>query len=663
MREGQREFYADAKEAAQNGKILLANAPTGSGKTAAALSAVLESSLQNNRRALFITNRSSHHMMAMEEIIRMNCNRKPAIASLKGGIGKIYAIDKIAKEKMCIYRLRNSRDFGMLRCEMGRSFCAYSRPSQAIVADVLEGGFDAAKANAYCMEKNACPHFASLGAMRGADIVIADYRYLFDEGVRNAFFQSSGFSLESADVIIDEAHNLPDAVREINSPSIDQDTCRLAAQGVAFAKKLAKKEGDAGKVASFSAPYSYIRETLSGFIDAMALAKKEGESSPLSVSEVAFFRKVHYGKSTLSGQGAKVSRSLHEDLIDAALYVRGCLAKGGADDDYSVEGIRKMEELASFLSVAANVAFGSPSAGLFARNIGEGNYLLKAELYDPAQITSEIFQKLHSAVLMSGTLIGKKSLIDLLHLQQSRIMRPDDSSYPSSFSKEKNPIAICSAATSRFSGRSDAANAKAMARIISDAARSCHPHSVAVFYPSYDYMESIRPNLALAEFSHEFEERHSSAKAQERKAKIERGASRGPLVFHGVIRGSFSEGVDFKKNPFKLIIIAGFPHPKNSGPHEAYEKYLSSKFKNPRTARLYASIYPALIRSAQALGRGIRGEDDMCYGVLIDDRFEAYKNLLPSSILQRAKLLRPGEIAQDVGLFAGKIPGERQNQV
>ena len=40
IRLGQKEFYLDAKKAASEGKILLANAPTGVGKTAAALSAV-----------------------------------------------------------------------------------------------------------------------------------------------------------------------------------------------------------------------------------------------------------------------------------------------------------------------------------------------------------------------------------------------------------------------------------------------------------------------------------------------------------------------------------------------------------------------------------------------------------------------------------------------
>jgi len=659
MRVGQREFYLDAKEAAENGLILLANAPTGIGKTAAALSAVLEAALPAKRKVLFLTNRSSHHLQAVEEIKRMNESRGGEIARAKGGDGRILLVDKIAKERMCLHRLRNPHESGPLRCEMSRSFCDYSRPKDSVVAEVLEAGLAAKGTNALCAGKSACPHFAALGAMRGADIVIADYRYLFDEGVRGVFFQASGFSLAESDVIVDEAHNLPDAVREINSPSIDQESCRLAAQGLLLARKLAKKQENAALADSFVAPHAYLRDTLADLIDEAGCAGKEDEEVEIGKAAVAIFGRAHYGRSTLgivSGddtadgrEGAAGDRSnIASELIRAADFVRECFAKGGMAEEFSSEGVKRMEELACFLSAASAVAAGGKSAGLFARNLGDGEFVIKAVRFDASEIAREIFAGVHSAVLMSGTLVGKKALVDLLGIEEARVLRLEEAAYQSAFSPKRNPIAICTAASSRMRERGEGGSTEMMAKIISEAAKNCLPHSVAVFYPSYDYMAMVGKKLALPEFLQQSEMRSSTGKAGERKENIEKGVGGAPVLFHAVIGGSFSEGVDFKKNPFKLIIVAGFPHPRSGGPHSAYESYLGWKFKSQSIAEKYASIYPAIIRSVQALGRGVRSETDWCYGLFIDDRFEKYRSMLPVGIRERARQLSPSAIGKEM---------------
>lgn len=654
MREGQREFYLDAKNAADKGLLLLANAPTGIGKTAAALSAALESALPQGRKVLFLTNRSSHHLQAVEEIAKMNSTRAGAIGLAKKGSCRILLVDKIAKERMCLYRMGGRSEDGPLRCEMSRSFCAYSRPKEGVILGVLEANLPAAGTNSLCAIKAACPHFAALGAMKGADVVIADYRYLFDRGVRNVFFSSSGFSLEKCDVIIDEAHNLPDAVREINSPSIGQDSCRLAATGLQLARKLAKKQNDTALADSFAAPHRYLRDTLSELVEEAGLSGNEGEETELGKAIVAMFGEAHYARSTLgaSSGGMGSHPSIASELVRAAACVRECLNKGGAPGEFSSEGVKSMEELAAFLATAATVAGGSRSAGLFARRQGGGKFVIKAALFDASEISREIFAGLHSAVLMSGTLVGKKALVDLLGIDPARVQSLQEAAYASAFSPKRNPMAICTAASSRMRERAEGGSTEMMARIISEAARGCLPNSAAVFYPSYDYMATVMGKLALPEFLHESEIRRSTIKAGEKKAHLESGVGGAPVMFHAVIGGSFSEGVDFKKNPFKLIMVAGFPHPKSGGPHAAYESYLGWKFKSMHTAGLYASIYPAIIRSVQALGRGIRSETDWCYGLLIDDRFEKYRGLLPVGIRERARQLSPSAIGREVAAFS-----------
>jgi len=656
MRDGQREFYLDAKEAAEGGMVLLANAPTGIGKTAAALSAVLESAIPAGRKVIFVTNRSSHHLQAMEEIRKMNSARSAELGALRFGMRRILAIDKIGKERMCIHRLRNRSETGALRCELSRSFCAYSRPKEEAITGLLEGDMGAGDANAFCAQKSSCPHFTALGAMARADLIIADYRYLFDEGVRGVFLQNAKIALDKLDVIIDEAHNLPDAVREMSSPSIDQDSCRLALSGIAAARKLARRMKDDALAETFSAPHDYIKGTLSALMEEIALSGKEGAEVPLSGGALAIFRSDHYAKSTLGANG----REVVSELERASQFLRDAVSKEGMREDFTAEGVEKMGELAAFLKSASAIAEGSKSSGLFAKNEGDDNFTLKCVLYDPSEVSYGVFSALHSAVLMSGTLIGKKALVDLLGLEPARVLRQEESSYASAFPQNRHPIAICTAASSRFSERGLGGSVGMMARVIAESSRAAWPHSVAVFYPSYDYMAMVHKELALPEFLHESETRLSTGKAGERKARLESGVEKGAMMFHAVIGGSFSEGVDFKKNPFKLIIVAGFPHPKSDGQHSAYETYLGLKFKSRHTADLYASMYPAIIRSVQALGRGIRSETDWCFGLLLDDRFEKYGSLLPEGIRAKAKRLSPSETAKNVHAFKETMAGGKE---
>ena len=647
MRKGQREFYVDAKKAASEGKILLANAPTGIGKTAAVLSAILESALPAGRKVLFLTNRSSHHAQVIEEIKSMNALRKDELARLRPEMPLVRAVDKIAKEKMCLHRLRNPHETGALRCELSRAFCSYSKISQQAVSGLLESEMAAHDSNSFCGEFHSCPHFSALAAMQRADVIIADYRYLFDGGVLEVFLKSSGAALAGLDVIIDEAHNLPDAVREINSPAIDSESCSLALHGLAIARKLARKMNDAALAESFSAPYAYLKETLSGKIERIALSGEEDEDVKLDGKHLAVFSEGNYAKSMLASE----SNGLAGELLRAACFMRETFAKGGMDEEFSSEAVRSLEGLACFLLSAAKAAAGDKKFGLFSRNEGEGKFTVKAALFDSSDVSSSIFDEIHSAILMSGTLVGKRAIVDLLGIEEGRVIGIEESAYESAFSPELHPIAICTAASSRFSERADGTSMRMMGRIISEAARACLPYSVAVFYPSYNYMGMMKKELDMPGFFHEHETRKSSGGARERKARLESNAAKGAIAFHAVIGGSFSEGVDFKKNPFKLIIIAGFPHPKSGGAHSSYEEYIAWKFKSRATASMYASIYPAIIRSVQALGRGVRSESDWCYGLLLDDRFEQYKLLLPEGIRTRARLLAPSAVSKDVERF------------
>src|SRR5437016_12457307 len=81
----------DARKAIEEGRHLLAHAPTGIGKTAVALVASLEFAVRANKLVLFLTSRQSQHRIAIETVRRIE-SRGPRIAT----------VDLIAKQSLCL---------------------------------------------------------------------------------------------------------------------------------------------------------------------------------------------------------------------------------------------------------------------------------------------------------------------------------------------------------------------------------------------------------------------------------------------------------------------------------------------------------------------------------------------------------------------------------
>src|SRR5439155_8809903 len=58
-----------------------------------------------------------------------------------------------------------------------------------------------------------CPHKVAMDAASRANLVVCDYNYLFSE-ILERFLPRLGRSLDELVVIVDEAHNLPDRIRD-----------------------------------------------------------------------------------------------------------------------------------------------------------------------------------------------------------------------------------------------------------------------------------------------------------------------------------------------------------------------------------------------------------------------------------------------------------------
>jgi len=452
---------------------------------------------------------------------------------------------------------------------------------------------------------------------------------------------------------------------DINARQIGEKTLKNAQRALNDARKQSEEAPE--MLAQINLVSGYIKNAL-----APALKRLVDESEAAKVEkrlpreEMAPFHPdkfSKYGLSNLFGgsDSERLSVMLHE--ITEFLRLLAMKEEGARLD---VDGMSSLVELTAFLQSAEMAASGNPAYGMFIKTSEDREFFrARTALFDPSLVSSHVFSEVHSATLMSGTLIGKRGLCDLLGIEPARAMQLEEGAYESPFDAQRKRVRICSWVSSRARERVDSRRVKVMAAIIDEAARACAPHSLAIFYPSYDYLRMVKDELVLSGFRHETEMRRDKHTAvEERKARVEaRTFEEKPIVFHGVIGGSYSEGMDFRNNPFKLIVIAGFPFPKPDARHEAYEGYLKKKFGNETRATELASLLPACIKTVQAMGRGIRKAEDYCYCLLIDDRFVKYKSYYQPSLKGDVEVISGSEkkrIWEDITLFMEQMDAGKQ---
>ena len=202
FREGQHELAAQVYYAIREKSALLAQAPTGTGKTIAVLFPALKALADGHAAKIFyLTARTTQQEAAILAARRIHAPHLRSVVIT-------------AKEKMCVYDHPICREG-----DCPRAAGYYDRLGDALSSlNQLDGVFSPDVIRAHAAKHFLCPFELSLDLSLSCDLIICDYNYAFDPRVRlQRFFQTGrgGFVL-----LVDEAHNLPDRARSMYSAAI-----------------------------------------------------------------------------------------------------------------------------------------------------------------------------------------------------------------------------------------------------------------------------------------------------------------------------------------------------------------------------------------------------------------------------------------------------------
>ena len=199
-RDGQRQMAANAYVAARDHRRVMIEAPTGIGKTAAALFGALKAAGEGRTSAIFYLTARTTGRRAAENALELM--RKKGL--------HVRSVTITAKEKSCVP--------GNLACQDCPYSAGYYDRRRAVLVKALEmERLGADEIRALADEERLCPFELSLDLSESADVIICDYNYAFDPRVRlQRFFTRKN----DCTLLVDEAHNLPERARDMLSASL-----------------------------------------------------------------------------------------------------------------------------------------------------------------------------------------------------------------------------------------------------------------------------------------------------------------------------------------------------------------------------------------------------------------------------------------------------------
>jgi DNA excision repair protein ERCC-2 len=578
-RKGQESFIKVVNTALENKKDVLAQIPTGVGKTAAVLSATLSYAIEHNKKVIFLTSKHTHHKIAIDTLRKIKEKYELDIKAIDF-IGKIWMCSRQEVDtnhsggfnEYCKHLIDNDE------CEFYRNFHNKARffSNKILLSDLKSKILHIEELVEKCRNANVCPYEAASHLAKKSKVIIADYFHILDPRIRKTFLKKIDNEIEDSIIIWDEAHNLPNRARDllsINISTISLDNCISEVQ-----KYNAELEGKILEIKN------KLKDLADKYVEKEILIDRE--------------------------EFISIEESFIESLEEVAEQVL-------EEKQYSY-----LKNLVKFLRNW------DPDGKEFSRILkktmtrkGKPMITLEKNCLDPAVVMKDIINEAHSNIFMSGTLFPLDNYKDLFGLNL-----PLEVDYPNPFPKENRLDLVVPVVSTKYNLRNDAMYdkiAKHCSKII-----EVVPGNKIFFFPSYDLINKILPFLGEEK---DFLIEESGMNKASREAILNRfRISKGNTLL-AVSAGSFGEGIDLKGDTLSAVIIIGVPFGRFDLMSKEMIRYFEEKFENGHS---YGYIMPAFVKVLQNAGRCIRSENDKGAIIYLDSRYvlRNYQKYFPESI-------------------------------
>ena len=580
-RPGQLAMAAEVARAAATGAHLLVEAPTGIGKTAAALHPLLVDALSRGRKLYVLTAKTTQQEMFVK-----------TLGAIDGE--SFRSVRLRAKERMCANDVVLCHEE---HCRFARDYVTKMEAS-GLVDRLLDTRrhLDPDDVFEEARQEEVCPFEVSLELAERADVVVGDYNYVFDPVVALAGARDPA-ALGDALLLVDEAHNLVDRGRGYYSPELsDAELSALEERIGSFSARAAWDAAEAAR---------RVRRLVG---DAAALLTGEETDAGLVPLENARLDDLRLDLEALLVRHLADLRAGAERIPDDPVL----------DLYFTFARFHDVARMAQPPEAEAP----DPAFDVIASRSPSGPRLLIL-CKDPSRPLGGVLNAAAATVEMSATLTPPEFYRDLLGLDRDRT---DVLRLPSPFPRENRAVLIAADVDTSYSAR--ARDVPRLAAVVAEVAAAC-PGNVLALFPSYRFLDDVRARLPALPG-------RRVLRPSDRSTELERSAALGalrdggaPVLLLAVSGGAFAEGVDYPGEMLSAVVVVSPALPQVRFEQERMRQYFEDRFEKGFE---YAYVVPGMTRVVQSAGRLIRSESDTGVVVLACRRFlrEPYRRYLPA---------------------------------
>jgi chromosome transmission fidelity protein 1 len=476
-------------------------------------------------------------------------------------------------------------------------------------------------------ELQICPYYASRTAIPGAEVITLPYPLLLQRSAREAL----GINLEGNVVIIDEAHNIMDAVANVHAAEIRLSQLRKARQALGiYVKRFGKKLKGENRV--MIAQVGRVVESLSEWLDT-ALKETVGVSRHHTGGILSSCQGDHGiadPNMLLKGRGAdqinlyQLVRYIQESKLAYKVEGYASHIQAAAEEPTTPQKTTSsspvLHTLVSFLIALTNL---SSEGRIFYEKLSSvpPDIKLSYLLLSPTHAFSSIASSARAIILAGGTMSPfddyKAHLFPTLPPSKITTLScghviPASNLFVWTLASTR-PIHSSSGNTAvpppqdafefSFQKRSDRAMIRRLGLALLNIC-SVVPDGVVVFFPSYGYLDEVVSAWQAAEqqptaggaqtlwnrlaakkslfyetrggSSDEILQNYSQAILSPPPGTTSAAGGRGALLL-SVVGGKLSEGINFSDRLGRCVLVVGLPYPNINSPEwKARVEYIES---------------------------------------------------------------------------------------
>lgn len=595
MRSGQKDFMKSVLSTLKHKETLIAEAPTGIGKTISTLyPSVKWLPRAEGGKIFYATAKQATREVADKALIDM---RNTGLV--------LKSIVLAPKEQMCTA----GEDF----CDS--RFCPYADGYYSRLNAALEDlhGLDAIypeDIRRTAQKHKICAHELQLDASLMCDVIVCDYNHVFHPRIRlQRYFVANEFCHS---ILIDEAHNMISRSRDMFSAPFSRSTLLNAMPLLSSISEKTKKYSH--NIADYFNVLDYAFEKDSPGINLVesSIAEKDiviGEdfravkAAPGELYKQLWALCFHVSNILAELQDRPKRRILSEFYFEARFFLT--ILEMYFDQAYIVEYTR---------------------SGTCSNN--QYDITITLDCLDASDKLASSLRDQHSAVFFSATMSPAQ-------YYRSMIVGKDTSfssmlALPSPFPPENLQVVVIKDIKTTYEERTFSSHkvAETIVKTVSG-----HKENFMVFFPSFAYMDMVYKEIhkmTQKDPSFELMIQTSGMNAEDKKIYLDRFNRHGDRTLLGfaVLGGHFGEGIDLVGDRLKGAFIVGVGLPQISKEREILCQYFQNKFGD---GFAYAYKYPGWEKVLQAAGRVIRDENDRGFICLMDERYvrDDYRALWP----------------------------------